>query len=182
MLAVKFCKQKSPGELTTRCMRHRIEEIAETQKDRKRLLLLYFAYVIYRRNKERAEVSRRFSSISVFSNSEEEKSVARATKLTAPTSDPRTWNLAAPTTLPCGSTHNQARRDGASPLPRFDFMLSSVEPRSKIMFLSTLCQSVAKQTTNIKSPNLSFRILPFFLWYFQKHSPKMNIWTFYFKF
>ena len=49
------------------------------------------------------------------------------------------------------------------PLPRFDFMLSSVEPRSKIMFLSTSCQSGAKQTTNLKPPNLSFRIFPFFL-------------------
>ena len=47
--------------------------------------------------------------------------------------------------------------------PRFDFTLSSVEPRSKIMFLSTLCQSGAKQTTNLKSPNISFKILPFFL-------------------
>ena len=49
------------------------------------------------------------------------------------------------------------------PLPRFDFTLSFVEPRSKIMFLSTSCQSGAKQTTNLKSPNLSFRILPFIL-------------------
>ena len=39
---------------------------------------------VYRRNMERAEVSRRFSSNSKFSNSEE-KSVARATILTAPT-------------------------------------------------------------------------------------------------
>ena len=68
--------------------------------------------------------------------------------------DPRTWELAAPTTLPCGSTHNQARRVGVSPLPRFDFTLSAVEPRSKIMFLSTSCQSGAKQTTNLKSPNI----------------------------
>ena len=59
-------------------------------------------------------------------------------------SDPRTWELAAPTTLSCGSTHNQARRVGVSLLPRFEFTLSSVEPRSKIMFLSTSCQSGAK--------------------------------------
>ena len=39
-------------------------------------------------------------------------------------SDPRTWELAAPTTLPCGSTRNQACRVGVSPLPRFDFTLS----------------------------------------------------------
>ena len=69
---------------------------------------------------------------------------------------PRTWELVAPTTLSCGSTQNQARRVGVSPLPRFDFTLSSVEPRSKIMFLSTSCQSGAKQTTNSKSPNISF--------------------------
>ena len=81
-------------------------------------------------------------------------------------SDPRSWEMAAPTTLPCGSTHNQARRVGVSPLPRFDFTLSSVEPRSKIMFLSTSCQSGAKQTTNLKSLNISLKILPFFLWYF----------------
>ena len=37
------------------------------------------------------------------------------------------------------------------------------EPKSKIMFLSTSCQSGAKQTTNLKSPNISFKILPFFL-------------------
>ena len=52
------------------------------------------------------------------------------------------------------------------PIPRFDFTLSSVKPRSKIMFLSTSCQSGAKQTTNLKSLNVSFKILPFFLWYF----------------
>ena len=39
--------------------------------------------------------------------------------------DPRTWELAAPNTLPCGSTHNQARHVGVSPLPRFDFTLSN---------------------------------------------------------
>ena len=84
----------------------------------------------------------------------------------AKSSDPRTWELAAPTTLPCGSTHNQARRVGVSPLRRFDFTLSAVEPRSKIMFLSTSCQSGAKQTTNLKSRNISFKILPLFLRYF----------------
>ena len=56
------------------------------------------------------------------------------------------------------STHNEARRVGVSPLPRFDFTLSAVESRSKIMFLSTSCQSGAKQTTNLKSPNISFKI------------------------
>ena len=90
-------------------------------------------------------------------------------------SDPRTWELATPSTLLCGSTHNQARRVGVSPHPRFDFTLSAVEPRSKIMFLSTSCQSGAKQTTNLKSRNISFKILPFFLRYFLKHLPKMNI-------
>ena len=82
-------------------------------------------------------------------------------------SDPRTWELAAPTTLPYGSTHNQARRVGVSPIPPFDFRLSFVEPRwSKMMFLSTSCQSGGKQTTNLKSPSISYKILLFFLWYF----------------
>ena len=90
-------------------------------------------------------------------------------------SDPRPWELVATTTLPFGSTHNQARCIEVSSLPRFDFTLSVVEPRSKILFLSTSCQSGAKQTTNLKSQNISFKILPFFLRYFQKHSPKLNI-------
>ena len=54
------------------------------------------------------------------------------------TSDPRTWELAAPTSS-------------------LRFTLSSVEPRSKIMFLSTACQSGAKQATNLKSRNISFK-------------------------
>ena len=36
-------------------------------------------------------------------------------------SDPRSWELAAPTTLPCGSTHNQARRVGVSPTSSLRF-------------------------------------------------------------
>ena len=90
-------------------------------------------------------------------------------RASASSTDPRSSELAAPTTLLYGSTHNLARRVGVSPLPRFDFTLSSVEPRSKIMFLSTSCQSGTKQTTNLKSPNISFKILPcFFDYVFQK--------------
>ena len=37
------------------------------------------------------------------------------------TSDPRSWELAAPTMLPCGSTHNQARRVGVSPTSSLRF-------------------------------------------------------------
>ena len=44
-------------------------------------------------------------------------------------SDPRTWELVAPTMLPCESTHNQARHVGVFPLPRFDFTPSTVMPR-----------------------------------------------------
>ena len=36
-------------------------------------------------------------------------------------SDPRSGELAAPTTLPCGSTHNQARRVGVSPTSSLRF-------------------------------------------------------------
>ena len=89
-LLSNFVNRSSRASRRQRCTRHRIEEIAETQKVRERLLLLQFVYAKYRRNKERAEVSRRFSGISEFLNSEEEKSVARATKLTAPTLFTRT--------------------------------------------------------------------------------------------
>ena len=67
-----------------------------------------------------------------------------------------------PTTLPCGNTHNQARRVGVSPLPRFDFTLSAVEPRSKIMFLSTSCHSGAKQTTVTGGPKCAIICLKMF--------------------
>ena len=60
-----------------------------------------------------------------------------------------------------GSTHNQARRVCVSPLPRFDFTLSAIGPRSKIIFPSTSYQSGAKQTTNLKPRNMSFKVLPF---------------------
>ena len=50
-------------------------------------------------------------------------------------SDPRRWELASPTTLPFGSTHNQARGVAVSPLPGFDFTHWAIEPRSKIMFM-----------------------------------------------
>ena len=42
--------------------------------------------------------------------------------------------------LPIPTQNVEAGRVGVSPLPHFDFTLSTVEPRSKIMFLSTSCQ------------------------------------------
>ena len=54
------------------------------------------------------------------------------------------------------------------------YVIKHVTLKSKIMFQSTSCQSGAKQMTNLKSRNISFKILPFFLRYFSKHSPKMN--------
>ena len=62
----------------------------------------------------------------------------------------RTWTQTAPTTDPCESAQNQTRRVGVSPLSAFDFMLTAVELRSRIMFLSTSCKRGAKQTTNLK--------------------------------
>ena len=45
----------------------------------------------------------------------------------------RAWTYSAPITDPCGSSHNQTRRVGVSPLSRFDFTLSAVEPRSRVI-------------------------------------------------
>ena len=59
-----------------------------------------FRHPVYRRNEERAEVSRRFSSIFKFSNSEE-KSVARATILTVPTFFTRTYPVIVYAWLAC---------------------------------------------------------------------------------
>ena len=47
-------------------MRHRIEEIAETQKVRERLLLLYFVKAIYRRNNESRSFPKIFEHLRVF--------------------------------------------------------------------------------------------------------------------
>ena len=98
-------------------------------------------------------------------------------------SDPRTWELAAPTIDPT-SSWLLPRSTAIGWLSEEDTMSSRHlwwgPPAPTfwdhwIMFLSTSCQSGAKQTTNLKSTNISFKILPFFLWYFWKHSLKMNI-------
>ena len=74
------------------------------------------------------------------------------------------------------ATKHGTRRVGVSPLSRFDFTMSAVETRSRIMFLLTSCIRGAKQTINLKWQNIQFKILALFFRYFDIHLPKINIW------
>ena len=107
-------------------------------------------------------------SLSVFRNAPNNMKLLR-TEIKGPrcySSDPRKWKLAAPTTSPCGSTHNQARHVGVSPLPCLDFTLSVVESKSEIVLSSTV-QRRPEKTPNSKLRNITLKKLHLFYRYFE---------------